>query len=87
MFDVTRGPNLVTGGVAAGDAAEEDYVAHRYHQPSDEFSPAWTYEGMAQQTELFYRLGRALSDTGVWPNWHAGDEFRAIRDATAAARH
>ena len=86
MFDVTRGPNLVTGGVAAGDAAEEDYVAHRYHQPSDEFSPAWTYEGMAQQTELFYRLGPALSDTGVWPDWHAGDEFRAIRDASAAAR-
>jgi Zn-dependent M28 family amino/carboxypeptidase len=87
MFSVGRGRNLVDGGQAAGDAAAEDYVAHRYHQPGDEFSPDWTYAGMAQQTELFYRLGRALSDSGVWPNWHAGDEFRAIRDASAAARH
>lgn len=86
MFDVSRGQDLVDGGVAAGDAAMEDYNQHRYHQPSDAFSPDWTYDGMAQQTQLFYRLGRTLADSTQWPNWHPGDEFRAIRDTSARMR-
>jgi hypothetical protein len=68
------------GGKAAGDAASEDYTNNRYHQPSDEYSDSWDFSGMAQEVELYYRLGRALADSTVWPNWHPGDEFRAIRD-------
>ena len=86
MFDLHRGLDLVEGGRAAGEAAQEDYVAHRYHQPSDEFSESWRFDGMAQETALFYRLGRALSDSTVWPNWHPGDEFRGVRDASATER-
>ena len=39
---------------------------------------------MAQEVELYYRLGRALATGTTWPNWHQGDEFRAIRDASRA---
>lgn len=85
MFRVGRGTDLVTGGKAAGEAAREDYTAHRYHQPSDEFSRDWDFSGMAQEVELYYRLGRTLADGSDWPNWHAGDEFRAIRDASRAS--
>ena len=29
-------------------------------------------------------LGRALAESGDWPNWYPGDEFRAVRDKSLA---
>ncbi|MDF8333603.1 M28 family peptidase [Novosphingobium sp. HBC54] len=84
MFAVGRGTDLINGGKAAGEAASEDYTRNRYHQPSDEYSDSWDMSGIAQEVELYYRLGRNLADGSAWPNWHAGDEFRAVRDKSLA---
>jgi hypothetical protein len=35
---------------------------------------------------MFYEIGRDLATSKAWPNWRPGDEFRALRDSTAAAR-
>jgi Zn-dependent M28 family amino/carboxypeptidase len=85
MFRAGRGLDLVEGGVAAGKAASEDYTKNRYHQPSDHYSDAWDFRGIVQETELLYRLGRTLAETSAWPNWHPGDEFRAVRDKSCAS--
>jgi Zn-dependent M28 family amino/carboxypeptidase len=84
MFDVARGTDLVVGGKAAGQAASDDYTNVRYHQPSDQYQESWDISGMVQDVKLFYRLGRELADSSVWPNWHPNDEFRAIRDKSLA---
>ena len=67
-------------GVAAGEAAAKDYETNRYHGPKDEFDPAWDWTGAMRDVQLYYDVGRALATTDAWPNWVAGDEFRAIRD-------
>jgi Zn-dependent M28 family amino/carboxypeptidase len=85
MFDVSRGRDLVEGGTAAGDAVAEDYTVNRYHQPSDEYSDDWNWDGIVQDVEMYYALGRLLADSDQWPNWNEGDEFRAIRDKACAA--
>lgn len=85
MFDLGRGIDLKVGGTKAGAAATEDYVEHRYHQPSDEYSESWDWSGITQDVGLLYRLGRMLADGTAWPNWHQGDEFRAVRDASLKA--
>lgn len=85
MFAVGRGSDWVKGGKAAAEAAAETYVKNSYHQPSDEFDPAWDWTGPAQDVTLFYNLGRMLAITTDWPNWHPTDEFRTIRDASRAA--
>jgi len=85
MFAVGRGSDWVNGGKAAGDAASEDYVLHRYHQPSDQYDPSWDWSGAVQEMQLYYILGRSLAMTSDWPNWHKGDEFRAIRDKSRAS--
>ena len=85
MFDVGRGTDYVNGGKAAGAAAMEDYVAHRYHQPSDEYSQKWDWSGITADVSLYYKLGRMLATTTAWPNWHETDEFRKARDASCAA--
>ena len=85
MFDLARGLDLVDGGAAAGQAAAEDYTTNRYHQPSDEWSRDWDWSGITADLALYYRLGRLLAEGSTWPNWRAGDEFRAIRDQDCAA--
>ncbi|HWU02459.1 MAG TPA: M28 family metallopeptidase [Novosphingobium sp.] len=85
MFDLSRGPDLFEGGKAAGAAASEDYTEHRYHQPSDTYSASWNWGGITQDVGMYYTLGRMLATGRDWPNWHQGDEFRAIRDASLKA--
>jgi Zn-dependent M28 family amino/carboxypeptidase len=80
------GDDLVNGGVAAGRAHREDYYAHRYHQPGDEWTPAMDFRGEALDVTLLYSLGRKLATSG-WPQWNAGNEFKEIRDKSAAQRH
>lgn len=84
MFDLSRGTDLFVGGTAAGDAAHEDYVKNRYHGPKDEYSPDWDWSGITEDVTLFYRLGHDLATSSAWPNWHEGDEFRRVRDASRA---
>ncbi|WP_420829983.1 M28 family metallopeptidase [Croceicoccus hydrothermalis] len=85
MFYVESGEDLIEGGTAAGAAAAADYTENRYHGPQDEYDPDWNWDGAEQDLRLFYRLGRSLANTGAWPNWLDGDEFRRIRDESCAA--
>jgi len=80
------GQDLVEGGVEAGQAWSRNYTAAQYHQPADEYGPDWNLEGMAQDAELLLQLGRELANSSDWPEWKPGSEFKAARDATAAAR-
>jgi Zn-dependent M28 family amino/carboxypeptidase len=81
------GDDLIDGGVAAGKAWLEAYDRDRYHQPADEFDPAtWRSDGIAADAALLYALGRRLADSREWPEWKAGSEFKAIRDASSAER-
>ena len=80
------GLDLARGGVAGGEAARQDYVARLYHQPADEWSPAWDLRGIAADAALLHALGRRLASGREWPEWSADSEFRAARDRTKAAR-
>jgi Zn-dependent M28 family amino/carboxypeptidase len=80
------GDDLVNGGVSAGRAHREDYYAHRYHQPGDEWTPEMDFRGEALDVTLLYNLGRKLATSG-WPQWNADSEFKEIRDKSAAQRH
>jgi len=80
------GNDLFVGGVAAGEAAARDYVEHHYHQPSDEWSPAWDWRGAAIDLAIYYEMGQRLANSRDWPSWQTGSEFKARRDETAGTR-
>ena len=80
------GNDLVDGGLAAGKAIEDAYVADRYHQPADQWQADWSFTGMARDLQLLYAVGSDLTNSDRWPNWSEGSEFRAARDMTAAQR-
>jgi Zn-dependent M28 family amino/carboxypeptidase len=85
MLYADSGIDIVGKGRAFGQARADDYTANRYHQPGDEYDPAWNWEGALQDLTLNYRIGRRIADGDAWPNWLPGDEFRAVRDASLAA--
>lgn len=81
MLDGGSGQDKVVGGTTAGKAAAEDYVAHRYHKPADQYDPHWDWSGAVEDLTVYYQLGRTLADRpGLWPNWYPTAEFRGIRD-------
>jgi Zn-dependent M28 family amino/carboxypeptidase len=83
---VDSGADLVDGGKAAGDAAGDDYTKHRYHKPGDEYDAAtWKLDGIIQDLETVYEVGTVLANGGQWPNWYAGNPFKAARDAMRPA--
>jgi Zn-dependent M28 family amino/carboxypeptidase len=80
------GNDLVNGGTARGEALGKDYTEKRYHQPDDEFDPAWDFRGLAQDANLLHIVGERLANSREWPNWSQDSEFRATRDQSAAER-
>ncbi len=75
------GRDLVDGGFAAGDALVAAYNATRYHQPSDQFMPDWTFAGTAQEASVAYLVGAKLAGGTDWPLWNAGNEYAPLRAA------
>jgi len=75
------GVDLVDGGVEAGMAAANDYTANRYHKTSDEFDPAWNYEGTLEDLGALYEVGRRVAAGDSWPQWKPESEFRAAGEA------
>jgi Zn-dependent M28 family amino/carboxypeptidase len=80
------GNDWIDSGLAAGNTAEDDYIARRYHQPADEWQANWPFTGMACDLQLLYKVGNDLANSDAWPNWSADSEFRGIRDKTATER-
>ena len=86
FFNFGAGEDLVDGGKEAGKKASEDYEKNRYHAPADEYEAIKNWDGMLADLKLFYAAGRMLASTDAWPNWNAGDEFRAARDKSRPAK-
>ncbi|BCT92389.1 hypothetical protein LYSHEL_14130 [Lysobacter helvus] len=79
------GEDLAAGGSEAGRKASEEYTAMRYHKPADQFDPNWNLAGVMQDLDTLFQVGQVLADGTTWPNWRAGNPFRAARDASRAA--
>ncbi|MDP4709613.1 MAG: M28 family metallopeptidase [Saprospiraceae bacterium] len=61
---------------------QEEFVAARYHQPSDEFTAAlWDLGGVVQDAELYLNIGKKLANSSVFPKWKEGSEFKAARSS------
>jgi hypothetical protein len=84
MLYTKAGIDSPAKGPDYGRAWLEDYVANRYHKPSDEYDPGWDLGGVLQDLAVYYDVGRVLANESSWPNWRAGSEFRAIRDRSRA---
>jgi len=86
LMGIAGAVDLKQGGVRAGQAWIDAYTGACYHQACDAWSPDWNLDGAVQDVELIGTLGERLARSAAWPQWKPGSEFKAIRDASAAAR-
>lgn len=64
-LSVGAGTDYVGHPQGWGQAQQDDYVAHRYHQPSDEYRPDFDLRGAVQLSELVLGFGTQVANTGV----------------------
>jgi Zn-dependent M28 family amino/carboxypeptidase len=58
-----------------GDQQFKAYNTANYHQPSDEYSDTWNFEGMIQEAMIAFEIGRRIADMDEMPRFNPDDEF------------
>jgi hypothetical protein len=81
----SAGVEVVGQPAGWGRAQHQAWVAHHYHQPSDELSPDWNLAGAVQDARLYFALGYAVAQAKGLPSWVPGDEFEATGKAVRSA--
>jgi Zn-dependent M28 family amino/carboxypeptidase len=64
-------------GPAWGKAQIDDYFAHRYRQPSDQYYADWNVHGAVVDLTLEYQIGNRVARSRRFPRWYPNSEFRA----------
>ncbi len=81
-LDLNVGTESTTHDAAWGKQQQDNYTAHRYHQPGDNLSAIASYDGMAEVANVMYAVGWKLANETLFPDWKSSSEFKAIRDKT-----
>jgi Zn-dependent M28 family amino/carboxypeptidase len=58
----------------------DEYTDHDYHAPSDQIKPDWDLAGAVEDAELMAAVGYRVANAETFPEWKAGNEFKAKRD-------
>ncbi|MGH9873684.1 MAG: M28 family peptidase [Pyrinomonadaceae bacterium] len=58
-----------------GEEQFKAYNTAHYHQPSDEYSDAWDFRGLLQETEIAMAIGMRIANDPAMPRFNPGDEF------------
>jgi len=82
-------PALASGGgidyvgkpAGWGKARSDEYTANDYHKPSDKVKPDWEMSGAVQDLQYYWMVGYRLAQSDTFPQWKAGTEFKAKREA------
>jgi Zn-dependent M28 family amino/carboxypeptidase len=76
--------SLDTGPGGAGDAAQHEFLATRYHKPSDDLSQPFDWGAAAKFLRVSLAATRALADAPDRPRWNKGDFFGVQFDGYGA---
>jgi Zn-dependent M28 family amino/carboxypeptidase len=81
-FSIDQGDLFEGHDEAWGHARNEDFVAHHYHQPSDEYQANWDFHGNAKLARFGFVLGWLAGEQLKPVGWLPGDEFEAARKSS-----
>ena len=81
-FSVNAGTKFKGHDEAWGLAQEEDYRAHRYHQPTDEYRSGMDWSSDAAMARFGLALGWQAANQQHPVGWKKGDEFEKARLAS-----
>ena len=64
-----------------GKQKRDEFTDKDYHKPSDEVKPDWNLTGAVDDAQLLTMIGYRVVQGDKYPEWKAGSEFKAKRDA------
>ncbi|HKE12370.1 MAG TPA: M20/M25/M40 family metallo-hydrolase [Myxococcota bacterium] len=73
---IQPGEDFVGKPAGWGRQQAREFEEHRYHQPSDEWTPLFRYDGMSQEVRVVMRLTLAVANATDMPKWLPGADFR-----------
>jgi Zn-dependent M28 family amino/carboxypeptidase len=78
-FSVNQGDKFRGHDLQWGAKEAEEYTAHRYHQPGDEYRADMDFRGDAQMAVFGFILGWKAASQPQLVQWLPGDEFEKAR--------
>ena len=79
------GSDFVGRPAGWGKEQKDLYIKKRYHQPSDELLPWFTYDGAMQQLRVIVRTALLIGNASNQPTWSPDSEFREAGVARRAS--
>ncbi len=76
---VDAGIDVVGKGKKYGQQMQDDYTAHRYHRPADQYDATWNLDGGLEDVELIFQIGKRMAFESTFPQWKEGSEFKKLR--------
>ena len=67
-----------------GRKMRDEYTDNDYHRPQDEIKPGWELSGGVEDLRLLLTVGYRVAQASRYPEWRAGNEFKAARDRQLA---
>jgi len=83
---IENGESYIGQPADYGEKKKNEYVAKRYHQPSDEVLPSFSYDGALQQLRVIVRTAVAVANAPRQPTWNKSSEFREAGEARQMGR-
>lgn len=74
-INVDMGLDFVGKPAGWGKKQVDAWIAHHYHQPSDEYLPSWDLTGAVEDARLIFLVGLKIANQLQMPRWVPGDEF------------
>jgi Zn-dependent M28 family amino/carboxypeptidase len=65
-----------------GQQKRDEYTKNDYHAPSDQIKADWDLSGAVEDGELLMAVGYRVANADKFPEWKAGNEFKAQREKT-----
>ena len=84
-FSVNEGRKFAGQTEGWGEQQYNDYLEHRYHQPSDEYRPEMDFTGDAKLARFGFTLGWKAATQPALIGWKPGDEFETARKKSQTA--
>ncbi|HYT70912.1 MAG TPA: M28 family peptidase [Gemmatimonadales bacterium] len=80
VLSIESGTDFVGRPGGWGKQQHDLYNLERYHRPSDEYRPTFTYEGTVQQVRVTMRVALAVANAPELPRWLPNSEFQRRND-------
>jgi len=77
---IDDGTTFVDKPAGYGQQKRDEFTRVDYHKPSDEVKPDWDLGGLVEDGKLLFAVGYRVSMAATYPEWKAGNEFKAVRD-------